>query len=437
MKKVLIDSLGCPKNLVDSEIMAGVLVGNNYEISNDINKADIVIVNTCGFIKPAVEEAISVIIEYGELKKQNKIEKLIVTGCLVERYKEEILNSIPEVDMCLGIKSIENIGDYIESTKPICMYGTDYDISFLNLPRVLTNSKTVYVKISDGCDNNCTYCAIPSIRGRMQSRKIEDIIEEVIELDKNGVKEIILVAQDVTAYGLELYGKYELTNLIKKILKATNIPWIRLLYCYPESITDELIDLMSKEKRLLSYLDIPLQHSSDRILKLMARKGRYSEYVKLIDKMRKDISDLIIRTTFIVGFPGENEEDVNNLKSFIEKIKFDRVGVFAYSLEEGTAAFNLPNRISDEESQKRRDEVMSLQYKISLDNNARRVDKIYDVIVESISEDGIFYMGRTFGEAPEIDSTIYITSKDELVIGSIVKAKVLNIDEYDLIGEVI
>ena len=436
MKKVLMESLGCPKNFVDAEIITGTLVNSDYEMTVDIEKADIVIVNTCSFIQPAVEEAIEKILFYAKYKKEGKIEKLIVTGCLVERYKEDIIKDIKEVDLCIGIKGIRNISELIENNDATCVYGNDYDIDFLNLPRTISSDKTyAYVKIADGCDNKCTFCTIPSIRGKMKSRIISDIIEEVKILEKSGIKEIILVAQDVTAYGLDLYNRLALSELVEKIIEETESIWVRLLYCYPESIDNKLIELMAKEKRFLSYIDIPLQHASDKILKLMSRKGTYREYVELISKIRKKIPDVIIRTTFISGFPGEDEDDVDILSKFIQEIRFDRVGVFTYCLEDGTPATKLPNRVDEKEKSNRRDYLMKIQQQISAEKNSMRLNKKYKVIIEEIADDGIFYIGRSYGEAPEIDINIYLTSKQPLDKGDIIDVLILNTEKYDLIGE--
>ncbi|MBN2851101.1 MAG: 30S ribosomal protein S12 methylthiotransferase RimO [Clostridia bacterium] len=436
MDKVLMVSLGCPKNLVDSEIITGVLMNSQFEMTVKEENADIVIINTCSFIQPAVEEAIEHILYYSELKKEGKIKKLIVAGCLVERYKEEILDDLEEIDMCVGIKGIKDIDKLIRNGEMSCIYGGDYDIDFLNLPRsISSDSPYAYVKIADGCDNKCTYCTIPSIRGKMQSRSIEDIVSEIKLLEHNHIREIILVAQDVTAYGLDRYKKLALADLIKTIIKETEAVWIRLLYCYPESMTDELIDLMAAEKRFLNYIDIPLQHASDRILRLMNRKGTYEEYVSLIQKLREKVPDVVVRTTFITGFPGEEKEDIDILARFIKEIQFERIGIFAYCLEEGTPAFKLPGRVNEKEKNKRKEFLMSIQQEISFSKNKSRLNSIYDVLIENVSEDGIFYEGRSYGEAPEIDITIYVTSPEPLEKGDIIKVRILNVEQYDLIGE--
>jgi len=436
MDKVLMVSLGCPKNLVDSEIITGILTNSNYTMTIVEEEASIVIINTCSFIQPAVEEAISKILYYAKLKNDGKIKKLVVAGCLVERYKEEIIKNIKEVDLCLGIKAIKDVDKLLRNTDFSCIYGNDYEIDFLNLPRNLSNSNTyAYIKIGDGCDNTCTYCTIPAIRGKMKSRKIKDIVDEIKLCEKNNVKEVILVAQDVTAYGYDIYNKLALADLIREILKATNNVWIRLLYCYPESTTDELITLMANEERFLNYIDIPLQHASNKIIKLMNRKGSYQEYITLIRKIRNKIPDIVIRTTFIAGFPGETQDDVEMLERFIKEVQFDRLGIFPYYKEEGTPASKLPNQVNDKEKEKRKDYLMKIQQDISFKKNKERLNKIYKVLVEGVAEDGIFYFGRSYGEAPEIDINIYITSKQPLKKGDIINVKINNVEQYDLIGE--
>jgi len=436
MNKVLMVSLGCPKNLVDSEIITGILMNSNYEMTVVEEEANIVIINTCSFIQPAVEEAISTILHYAQLKNNGSINKLVVAGCLVERYKEDIIKNIKEVDLCLGIKAIKDVDKLLENTDFSCIYGNDYEIDFLNLPRSLSSSNAyAYIKIGDGCDNTCTYCTIPAIRGKMKSRKINDIVSEVKLCEKNNIKEVILVAQDVTAYGYDIYNKLALRDLVYEILNATSKVWVRLLYCYPESTTDELIELMAKEERFLNYIDIPLQHASNKIIKLMNRKGSYQEYITLINKIRNKIPDIAIRTTFITGFPGETNDDVNILERFIKEVQFDRLGIFPYYKEEGTPAAKLPKQVDDEEKEKRKDYLMKIQQDISLKKNKERLHKIYKVLIEGVAEDGIFYFGRSYGEAPEIDINIYVTSKQPLEKGDIINVKIINIEKYDLIGE--
>lgn len=439
MEYVMVISLGCPKNTVDSEIISATLENAGYTITTDKNKVEIIVINTCAFIEPAVEEAISVIMDSALLKKQAKLKKLIVAGCLTERYKEKILEEIPEVDFCIGIDSIAKIGILLKDHSKEVYTGTLCEVDFLNLPRNLSfDNGMAYLKISDGCDNSCTYCMIPAIRGRLRSRGIEDIIKEARWLcDEKGVKEIVLVAQDITAYGVDLYGKPNLTELLKKMLDIDNLQWIRLLYCYPELISDDLIDLIAAKTKILNYLDIPFQHASDRILKIMGRKGTVKEYTELIKKIRDKIQNVIIRTTFITGFPGESDDDFEILKTFIEESRFDRVGVFTFCDEDEAPANKLPGKVKKETADNRRGIIMEMQKKISYEKNEKRLGHVYDIIIENVADDGIFYEGRSYAEAPEIDGKVFVVSKEPLKIGSIVKVKVLDIRDYDLIGEVI
>ncbi len=439
MERVMIISLGCPKNTVDSEIMSAVAENSGYLMTTDADTADIAVVNTCAFIEPAVDEAITVILETALLKKTGKLKKLIVAGCLTERYREKIIEEIPEVDLCIGVDGITLLGDLLKENREGMVTGPLESVDFLNFDRkTSTNGGTAYLKISDGCDNTCTYCMIPSIRGRMRSRSIEDICNEArLMCGTGGIKEIILVAQDTTAYGTDIYGKPVLIDLLKELVKIDKLKWIRMLYCYPELITDEFIELIAKEEKLVKYLDIPFQHASDRILKLMGRKGTLAEYNELVDKLRVKIPDIIIRTTFITGFPGENEEDFKILKSFIENSRFGRVGVFTYFDEDGAASYNLPDKIDFSVSSKRRGMIMEIQNGISLENNKKRVNSIYDIIIGDVSDDGIFYEGRSYGEAPDIDGTVYVASAKPLEPGDMVRVKILEARDYDLIGEAV
>ena len=439
MERVMIISLGCPKNTVDSEIMSAVAENSGYEITTDALTADIAIVNTCAFIAPAVEEAISTILKTAELKENGSLKKLIVAGCLTERYREKVLNEIPEVDLCIGIDGIPLIGKFLKENKQGVITGDLDSVDFLNLDRKLSEGGgTAYVKISDGCDNTCTYCMIPSIRGKMRSRTIEDIKSEVLGLcNDKGIKEIILVAQDTTAYGIDIYGKLALSELLRELVKIEKLKWIRMLYCYPELITDDLIDLLATEEKMVNYLDIPFQHASDRILKLMGRSGTLRDYNNLIGKLRERMPDIIIRTTFITGFPGENDNDFEILRSFIEESKFGRVGVFTYYDEDKAASYKLPDKIEFEVSSGRRDILMSIQKEVSFQINEKRVRKIYDIIIGDVSDDGIFYEGRSYGEAPEIDGIVYVACAQPLKKGDIVPVKILEARDYDLIGEAI
>ncbi|MBN2558678.1 MAG: 30S ribosomal protein S12 methylthiotransferase RimO [Clostridia bacterium] len=439
MEYVMVISLGCPKNTVDSEILSKAVENAGYTLTNDEKKADIAIVNTCAFIEPAVEEAISVILETASLKTGASLKKLIVAGCLTERYREKILEEIPEVDLCIGIDAIPDIGDLIKNGRKAVYSGSREDAGFLNLPRNLSEKNgSAYLKISDGCDNACTYCMIPSIRGRLRSRSIADIVAEAEWLcSENKIREIILVAQDTTAYGTDIYGRPSLVMLLRELVKAGGLKWIRLLYCYPELITDELLDLIKAEDKILNYLDIPFQHASDRILKLMGRKDTLSDYTGLLARIRDRISGIVIRTTFITGFPGESEEDFRILESFVKENRFERVGVFTYYDEDGAPSYKLNGKVEPSVSEARRDRIMEIQKDISRDLNMRRIGRIYDIIIGNVSDDGIFYEGRSYGEAPEIDGLVYVAAKEPLTPGSIARVRILDANDYDLTGETI
>ena len=439
-KKIGIVSLGCPKNLVDSEIMLGMLSKENYEIVNNKEDANILIVNTCGFIESAQQESINTILEMTEEKKR-KCEVLIVTGCMAERYKDKILEEIPEVDAVLGTGNYKEIAEVINLAykgEKTVSYGKLDDTDYLDEKRIISSSKhSVYLKISEGCDNRCTYCIIPYLRGNYRSRKIEALIKEAELLAQNGAKEIILVAQDTTRYGIDLYGKKMLPELIQKLSKINGVEWIRLLYCYPEEIDDDLISEIASNPKVCKYMDIPIQHASDRILKLMGRRGNISEIRYALNKLRKSVKDIVIRTTMIVGFPDETDDDFEQLLSFVNEFKFDRLGVFTYSREEGTPAAKMKNQIKKNIKLNRQKAVLKVQNAISTDININRTEKVYKAIVDGIADDGIFYYGRTYAEAPEIDGLVYFTSHEPLTIGSFVNVKILNAEEYDLIGEVI
>ncbi len=439
-KKIGVVSLGCPKNLVDSEIMLGLLSKSDYEIVNDKGLANILIVNTCGFIESAQQESINTILEMAEEKKKN-CEILIVTGCMAERYKELILEQIPEVDAVLGTGNYEEIAETINKAyngEKTVSYGKLEDVDYLNIERIISSSKqSVYLKISEGCDNKCTYCIIPYLRGKYRSRKMDDLIYEAELLAKNGAKELILVAQDTTRYGIDIYGRKMLPELIQKLSKISGVEWIRLLYCYPEEIDEQLIQEIASNPKVCKYIDIPIQHASDKILKLMGRRGNISEIRTALYKLRENVKDIVIRTTLIVGFPGETDEDFEQLINFVDEFKFDRLGVFTYSKEKGTPAAKMKNQINQKLKIKRQKAVMDLQNSISQDINSNRTGKIYKAIVDGIADDGIFYYGRTYAEAPEIDGLIYFTSSEPLTLGNFVDVRILNAEEYDLIGEVI
>lgn len=439
-KKIGIVSLGCPKNLVDSEIMLGMLKHADYEIVNEKENAEILIVNTCGFIESAQQESINTILEMAE-EKNRSCELLIVTGCMAERYKEKILDLIPEVDAVLGTGNYKEIAEVINRAyqgEKVVAYGKLNETGYLDEERIISSRKhSVYLKISEGCDNRCTYCIIPYLRGAYRSRKIEALVKEAQTLAQHGAKEIILVAQDTTRYGIDIYEKKMLPELIREISKIEGIEWIRLLYCYPEEIDDELIDEIASNPKVCKYMDIPVQHASDRILKLMGRRGTAAEIRSSLTKLRERVEDIVLRTSLIVGFPDETEDDFQQLVSFVEEFKFDRLGVFTYSKEEGTPAAKMKNQIRKNIKVKRQKTILELQNTISTEINAKRTGKVYKAIVDGIADDGIFYYGRTYAEAPEIDGTVYFTSPEPLDFGSFVEIRILNSEDYDLIGEVI
>lgn len=433
--KVGMISLGCPKNQVDGEIMLNKLKNNNFIVVQSIEESDVMIINTCGFIEDAKTEAIENILEVAEYKKAGLISAIVVTGCLAERYQDEIIKEIPEVDAVIGIGANADIVKTCQ--KALLGIKTELFPNKCYLPiddkRMLsTTSHWAYLKLSDGCDNKCSYCAIPLIRGKYRERSIESIIAEAKTLADSGVKELILIAQDTTKYGLELYKEYKLASLLKELCKIEKIEWIRLFYCYPDRVTDELINVIANEEKVCSYIDIPLQHCNCNILKSMNRSGSYDSLKALLNKMKSKISGLSLRTTFMTGFPGETESDFEELCNFVKDIKFDKMGCFAYSAEEDTPACTFENQI-DEDVKKRRAEVlMDIQYSITEQSNKNRVGSTYKVIVDEKNEDR--YIGRSYLDSPEIDSGIFFTSDTELNIGDFVQVKITDFDGYDLIG---
>lgn len=429
-------SLGCPKNQVDGEALLAKLSQAGYNIVNNIEASDVMIVNTCGFIEDAKTEAIETILEVAQYKEAGLISAIVVTGCLAERYQDEILKEMPEVDAVIGIGANADIVKVCD--KALCGIKTSSYPNKCYLPldgeRVLsTPSHWAYLKISDGCDNKCSYCAIPGIRGRFRSRDMDSVVDEARLLASKGVKELILVAQDTTKYGQDLYGEYSLDRLLKRLVKIDGIEWIRLFYCYPQRITDSLIETIAAEEKICNYIDIPLQHADKNVLKSMNRVGDAEEYKALIEKMRKAIPDLALRTTFMVGFPGETEEQFANLSDFVKEVKFDKMGCFAFSPEEDTPAYDMDNQI-DEDVKKRRQEIlMNTQFYITEASNKNRVGNVYKVIVDNI-DDGK-YVGRSYMDSPEIDSGIIFTSDKKINIGEFVFVKITDYDGYDLIGE--
>lgn len=429
-------SLGCPKNQVDGEMMLDKLNKNGFQIVGNIEESDVIIVNTCGFIESAKAEAIEAILEAAEYKKAGLIRAIVVTGCLAERYQEEILKEIPEVDAVIGIGADSDIVKVCQ--KALVGISTSYypDKCYLPLDDkrlVSTPAHWAYLKLSDGCDNRCSYCAIPLIRGGYRERRMESIVNEAGELAASGVKELILIAQDTTKYGMQLYGEYKLAELLKQLCRIDGIEWIRLFYCYPDRVTDELIDVIADEEKICSYIDIPLQHCNGDILKSMNRFGDYNSLKNLILKMRSKIKNLALRTTFMVGFPGETDEQFEELCRFVKDIKFDKMGCFAYSAEEDTPAFAFENQIDDAVKQKRADVLMDIQYTITENSNQSRVGNIYKTIVDE--KNGDKYIGRSYLDSPEIDSGIIFTSDIPLEIGAFADVRITDYDGYDLIGE--
>ena len=423
--KVGFVSLGCSKNLVDTEMMIGLFKKNGYDIVNSPEVVDIIVINTCGFIESAKEEAINTILEMAEYKKDN-CKYLIVTGCLVERYKEELIKAIPEVDLFIKFSEYETIWEQIENL--INSNTKEGKLEFLD--RVISTGKNyAYLRIAEGCNNFCTFCAIPYIRGRFKSRKIEDILQEAKKLADDGIKELIVIAQDTTKYGIDIYGKPELAKLLHELSKIDGIEWIRFLYAYPETITDELIEEVKNNEKICKYFDIPMQHISDNILKKMNRKSTGASIKKLISKLRKEIPEVIIRSTLMVGFPGETEEDFEELYEFVKWAKLDKLGCFTYSKEEGTAAYKMENQVHPMTKKKRYNKIMAIQQKISEENMKKHIGKTLKVLVE---QKGI---GRSYMDVPDIDGVVYI--KGESKINSFENCKITGIKEYDLIGEVV
>jgi len=436
MIKIGLISLGCSKNQVDSELILGNISSKkNLQITDNLNIADIIIINTCGFIQDAKEESIETILDTARLKETADLKGIIVTGCLTQRYKDEILREIPEVDAILGTGTFGDINKVIEAVlrgERVSNIGNPSYSYKASLPRIITDSHFAYVKIAEGCSNNCTYCSIPRIRGPFYSRTIDDIEEEVKNLTDLGVKEIILVAQDITRYGEDIYQKASLTDLIKRLMHNNNIKWLRLMYSYPENITDELINLIANESRICNYLDLPIQHSSDKIRKLMNRRGTSEDLINLINKLRKRIPDIAVRTSLIVGFPGEGKKEFQDMVEFIKELKFDRLGVFKYSREEDTAAAKFSEQVSDQIKTERYNKIMEIQQKISYNNNQRFLDKELEVIVDEVEKSNI--IARTQYDAPEIDNQVYLTDKN-IRVGDIVNCNIREAYEYDLIGE--
>lgn len=439
MKKILFVSLGCDKNLVDSEMMLGMLAQSGYEFTDDEREADIVVINTCCFIGDAKEESISTILEMAELKKSGGIEALVVAGCLAQRYREEIQTEIPEVDAILGTTAINEVvrtlDEVLCGTRKNHYKGLD-EKPLTGVKRVVTTGgHYAYLKIAEGCDKHCTYCIIPKVRGNYRSVPMENLISEARELAGKGVKEMILVAQETTIYGQDIYGRKALPKLLRELCKIDGICWIRILYCYPEEIDDELIRTIRDEKKICHYLDIPIQHASDEILKKMGRKTDRKHLQETIDKLRREIPDICLRTTLITGFPGETQADHEELLEFVDRMEFDRLGVFPYSQEEDTAAALMPDQIPDEIKEERRAQLMELQQEIAFDAAQNMVGSVLTAMIEGKVADENAYVARTYKDAPNVDGFLFINTDRELMTGDFVRVKITGSYEYDLIGE--
>ena len=458
MKNVLFLSLGCDKNLVDREKMLGLLNEAGYRVAQEESEADAIVVNTCCFIHDAKEESVETILEMAEWKKKGRLKALIVTGCMAQRYQDEIQQEIPEVDAVIGttgyteiVPILDEILAEAEASQKEAAVEEPKEKSFVNccpsidlLPAsladkrvVTTGGYTAYLKIAEGCNKRCTYCIIPYIRGHYRSFPMEDLLEEARKLAEGGVKELILIAQETTVYGMDCYGRKALPELLTKLCEIEGIEWIRILYCYPEEITDELIAVMKKEKKICHYLDIPIQHSEDTILKRMGRRTNRAELVSLVEKLRKEIPDIVLRTTLITGFPGETEEEFKNMVDFVDSMEFDRLGVFPYSAEEGTKAAEMDGQITEEVKESRRDEIMALQQEISADKAASRIDDEMSVLIEGYLYEDDIYIGRTYMDAPKVDGNVFVRAEEELISGDIVPVRITGANEYDLMGDVI
>ena len=444
---ILMVSLGCDKNLCDSEAMLGLLAKHNYNITNDEQEADAIIVNTCSFIKDAMEESVNTVLEMAKLKQQN-LKYLIVTGCMAQRFKDEIFDEIPEIDACLGTSSFDKILDVIEELKArdgiedaeeISVYDDiDRLATITESNKVITSGTFMgYLKIAEGCDKFCTYCVIPHIRGHYRSVPMEQLLKEAEYMASQGIEELVLVAQETTCYGKDLYGEKRLHVLVRELAKIDGIKWIRLMYCYPEEIYDELIDCFKEEPKLLHYIDMPMQHSEDAILKRMGRRTDRASIETVIGKLREAAPDIAIRTSLIAGFPGETQEEHEALMAFLDEQELDRVGVFTYSREDGTPAATFENQIDEETAEQWRNEIMELQQEISLDKNETFVGKIMQVIIEGYSSDDDVYVGRTYRDAPGVDGLVFVNCDYELMSGQIVDVRINEVGPYDMIGEII
>lgn len=438
--KILFISLGCDKNLVDSEVMLGLLTKNGYTLTDDETQADVIVINTCCFIHDAKEESINTILEMAQYKEQN-LKALVVTGCLAERYKDEILKEIPEIDAVLGTTSYDSIVEAVNKALEGKVYEHYESVDYLpdnsSVERVVTTGNYMaYLKIAEGCDKRCSYCIIPKIRGNFRSVPMEELLKEAKHLAAEGVRELVLVAQETTLYGKDLTGKKQLPVLLRELCKIEGIEWIRLLYCYPEEITDELIEVMKTEEKVCNYIDMPIQHSENQILQRMGRRTSREDLIEVIQKLRKNIPDIAIRTTLITGFPGETQEDHQGLMDFVKACKFERLGVFTYSPEENTLAAEFEDQIDEGVKEQRRDEIMTLQQEISFEHTQELVGKVIRVMVEGYLYEDDIYVGRSYMDAPKVDGCVFINSQEELMTGEFVYVKIIQGREYDVIGEV-
>lgn len=437
--KVGFVSLGCPKNQLDTEVMLHELYSEGFEIVSEDIEADVVVINTCGFIESAKKEAIENIIDVGWLKKNRELKAIVVTGCLAERYREQIFDQLPEVDAILGVGSIHNICEAVKNAYEGKKYSSFEDKNSVKLggERIITTPEYyAYLKVAEGCDNRCTYCAIPDIRGKFRSRPMEELIAEAKTLEELGVKELVVVAQDTTRYGQDLYGEYKLAELLTKITEETSIPWIRVLYCYPDKITDGLVEVFKTNPRVLKYIDLPVQHISDSVLKRMNRHGDGAMIRSVIKKLRDNVPGMVIRTTVIVGFPGETEEDFTELCEFVKETRFERLGAFTYSREEDTPAYNLDGQIDEQIKQDRYDIIMRTQGDITEEQNEAMIGKTIEVMCEDYDPVSETYYGRSCADAPEIDGKVYFRApKKSVSAGEFVKVKVTEAIDYDLVGD--
>lgn len=438
--KILLVSLGCDKNLVDSEVMLGMLAEKGYTFTNDEAEAEIAVVNTCCFINDAKEESVNAILEMAELKKSGQLKALIVTGCLAQRYQKEIREEIEEVDAIIGTSAIDKIAETIEDAiageSREHMLPLDGKLSGNRKRMVTTGGHYAYLKIAEGCDKRCTYCIIPAIRGEYRSVPMEELTAEAETLAAGGVKELILVAQETTLYGLDLYGEKKLPELLARLCRIPGLYWIRILYCYPEEITDDLIRVIKQEEKICHYLDIPVQHGSDSVLKRMGRKTDGEQIRNMVKKLRKNIPDICLRTTLITGFPGETEKDHEMLMEFVDEMEFDRLGVFTYSPEEGTPASLMPDQVGEDVKEKRRDAIMELQQEIAYEAAGKMEGKSVDAMIEGKIADEDAYVARTYKDAPNVDGYLFIHTDRQLMSGDFVKVRITGSYEYDLIGEI-